>query len=74
MKQRNTSTSIAPISCSSEPCTSLDRRELQNLARDFKLNRNPEVKKIIQEAKTYSDGQRAILKLYDQVYMAARKS
>lgn len=43
--------------------------ELRILASDFGLFHRPEVKQIINNCKTYNEGQRKILDVYEKVYM-----
>lgn len=46
-----------------------EKRELKVLASDFGLLDMDEVQQIINTCQSYAEGQRAILKVYDQKYM-----
>lgn len=46
-----------------------EKRELKVLACDFGLFERQDVKEIIQTCKSYSDGQRKILEVYNRVYL-----
>ena len=46
-----------------------DKRELSVLAKDFGLLYLKEVQEIIQTCKSYSEGHRRIMGIYNQVYM-----
>jgi hypothetical protein len=46
-----------------------EKRELEILASDFCLLDRKDVREIIRNNKNYADSRRAILKIYDMVYM-----
>ena len=46
-----------------------DKRELEVLAQDFRLLERKEVKEIIENCRNYNEGQRAIMGIYNKVYM-----
>lgn len=46
-----------------------DKRELKVLAFDFGLLERKEVKEIIETCKSYHEGHRKILEVYNRVYM-----
>ena len=46
-----------------------EKRELKVLACDFGLLERQEVKEIIQTCKSYAEGQRKILEVYNRVYL-----
>lgn len=46
-----------------------EKRELEILASDFGLLDRRDVREIIRNNKNYADSRRAILKIYDMVYM-----
>lgn len=46
-----------------------EKRELKVLASDFGLLERKDIQEIIVTCNTYHEGQRAILKIYTQVYM-----
>lgn len=46
-----------------------EKRELRILAKDFGLLYLKEVQEIIQTCKSYSEGHRRIMRIYNQVYM-----
>lgn len=46
-----------------------EKRELEILASDFCLLNRRDVREIIRNNKDYADSRRAILKIYDMVYM-----
>ncbi len=46
-----------------------EKRELKVLADDFGLLHLEEVQEIIESCGTYSEGQRGIMRIYNQVYM-----
>lgn len=46
-----------------------DRKGLKILAGDFGLLHRPDVQEIVENCKTYSEGQQKIMRVYDAVYM-----
>lgn len=46
-----------------------DKKELKRLASDFELLGRSDVQEIIETCKNYSEGQRAIMRIYTAVYM-----
>lgn len=46
-----------------------EKRELKALASDFGLLDRKEVRETIESCSSYSEGQRRIMKIYNQVYM-----
>lgn len=46
-----------------------DKKELKKLADDFGLLRRKEVQEIIENCKSYTDGQQKIMRVYTAVYM-----
>ncbi len=46
-----------------------DKRDLKTLARDFGLLQRKEVQEIIENCKSYSEGQQKIMRVYTAVYM-----
>lgn len=46
-----------------------EKRELKILADDFGLKDRKEIQEIIQTCSSYSEGQRRIMRIYNQVYM-----
>lgn len=49
-------------------CSGLEKSELKTLAEGFCLSRLEEAKDIINNAKTYEEGRRKLLGLYDRIY------
>ncbi len=47
-----------------------ERKELRILADDFLLLGRQDVQKIIMSCRSYREGQQAIMKIYDKVYMS----
>lgn len=46
-----------------------DKKELKKLADDFGLLRRKEVQEIIENCRSYTEGQRKIMGVYETVYM-----
>lgn len=46
-----------------------EKRDLETLADDFGLLQRNDVQKIIQNCKTYAEGQRKIMRVYTKVYL-----
>lgn len=46
-----------------------EKKELKIIARDFGLLHIKEVQEIIESCNSYSEGQREIMRIYNQVYM-----
>lgn len=46
-----------------------EKRELKTLADDFGLLYRTDVQEIIETCKSYSEGQREIIRVYEKVYM-----
>lgn len=46
-----------------------DMKDLMELAEDFKLLEREDVQEIIENCKSYAEGQRKIMGVYDKVYM-----
>lgn len=46
-----------------------ERKELKTLADDFGLLHRDDVRQIIAECKSYAEGQRKIMEIYDRAYM-----
>lgn len=46
-----------------------DKKELRKLADDFGLLRRKEVQEIIENCRSYTDGQQKIMRVYTAVYM-----
>lgn len=53
----------------SKSITKQDRKDLQILASDFDLINRKDVQRIIESCNSYQEGQRAIMRIYNQVYM-----
>lgn len=46
-----------------------EKKDLETLADDFGLLQRNDVQEIIQNCKTYAEGQRKIMKVYTKVYL-----
>lgn len=46
-----------------------DKKELKKLADDFGLLRRKEVQEIIENCRSYTEGQQKIMRVYEAVYM-----
>lgn len=46
-----------------------EKKDLRKLADDFKLLHRKDVQEIIENCKSYAEGQRKIMKVYTAVYM-----
>lgn len=46
-----------------------EKRDLETLADDFGLLQRNDVQEIIQNCKTYAEGQRKIMRVYTKVYL-----
>lgn len=46
-----------------------EKKELKVLAKDFGLLHRKEIQEIIETCKSYAEGQRKIMRVYERVYM-----